>query len=118
MKYFFWYVFFILISCTENQDNFIKNLKTSHLVIHDTLNIKCDDLGNPCYCSEKLVSHEEEGKYNGTAFDIGTAGIYEDIYFAITEGRALTITSEMVAQLIGVIEEVHARNPLPLKFFD
>ena len=75
-----------------------------------------NDLGNPCYCSEKLVAHEEEGKYIGTAFDIGTAGIYEDIYFAITEGKKLTITPEMVAQLIGIIEEVHARNPLPLKY--
>ena len=75
-----------------------------------------NDLGNPCYCSEKLISHEEEGKYSGTAFDIGTAGIYEDIYYAITEGKKLTITPEMVAQLIGVIEEIHARNPLPLKF--
>ncbi len=75
-----------------------------------------DENKNPCYCSEKLITHEEEGKYEGTAFDIGTAGLYEDLYFAITENRKLRVTPEMIAELIRVIEEVHAENPLALKY--
>jgi hypothetical protein len=66
--------------------------------------------------SEKLVKHEEEGKFEGTAFDVGTASLYEQLYYKITEGRPMTVTPEMAAAVIGVIETVHAQNPLPLKF--
>ena len=59
---------------------------------------------------------EEEGKFNGTAFDVGTASLYEQIYFKITEGKPMTVTPEMAAAVISVIETVHAQNPLPLKF--
>ena len=72
--------------------------------------------GEPIYCSEKLVMHEEKGEYNGTAFDIGTAGLYKDVYYALTEGRKLTITPEMVTQIVSVMETVHAQNPMPLKY--
>ena len=75
-----------------------------------------NETGAPCYCKEKLITHEEEGKYNGTAFDVGTAGLYEELYYKIAEGKEMSITPEMVAQLISVLEEVRARNPLPLKF--
>ena len=75
-----------------------------------------NDAGRPCYCSEKLITHEEDGVYNGTAFDIGTAGIYEDIYYAITQNKKLTIPSETVARIISIIEEVHARNPLERRY--
>ena len=72
--------------------------------------------GNPSYCSEKLVKHVEEEKFAGTAFDIGTAKLYEQLYFKITEGRKMTVTAEMAADIISVIETVHAQNPLPLKY--
>lgn len=75
-----------------------------------------DAEGKPIYCSEKLVKHEEKGTYNGTAFDIGTAKIYEEIYFAITEGKAMSITAETARSIIGVIEQIHAENPLRVKF--
>ena len=52
----------------------------------------------------------------GTAFDIGTAGIYEGVYRALTEGAPLPVSCEQAAMGIGVIETVHAQNPLPLKF--
>ncbi|MBO4354300.1 MAG: Gfo/Idh/MocA family oxidoreductase [Clostridia bacterium] len=72
--------------------------------------------GMPVYCSEKLVAHEEEGEYDGTAFDVGTAKIYEEVYYAITEGKPLTVTCEQAAQVIRVIETTHATSPLPVKY--
>lgn len=70
----------------------------------------------PIYCSEKLNFHEEEGEYNGNAFSTGTAGIYEDVYYAITEKRPLFVTCEQAAEVVRVLETIHAENPLPLKF--
>lgn len=75
-----------------------------------------DENGNPLYCVEKLLIHEENGTYNGTAFDVGTAGIYEDIYYAITEKRPLKVTPEQSSMVINVIEKAHADSPLPVKF--
>jgi len=75
-----------------------------------------DGDGNPVYCSEKLIRHTESAQFAGTAFDIGTASLYEQLYYRITEGRAMTVTPEMAAAIISVIEEAHAANPLPLKF--
>ena len=75
-----------------------------------------DDTGNPIYCSEKLIKHVESGKFDGTAFDVGTATLYEQLYYKITEGRDMTVTPEMAADIISVIEAVHAENPLPIKY--
>lgn len=72
--------------------------------------------GDPIYCSEKLVKHEESGEFGGTAFDVGTATLYEQLYFKLTEGRAMEVTAKMARDVIGVIETVHAHNPLPLKY--
>lgn len=72
--------------------------------------------GEPIYCSEKLVRHDEDGTYNGTAFDVGTAGIYESVYYALTEGKELAVTSPQAAMVIEVIERTHAENPLPVKY--
>ena len=74
------------------------------------------DAGEPIYCSEKLVKHEESGTFGGTAFDVGTAKLYEQLYYKITEGKPMEVTPEMAAQIISVIETVHAQNPMPLKF--
>lgn len=75
-----------------------------------------NDKGDPVYCSEELKKHVEEGKFEGSAFDVGTENIYKDIYFALTEGKPMRVVPEMAAQVIGIIETVHAQNPLPLKF--
>lgn len=75
-----------------------------------------DGNGNPVYCSEKLVVHEEKGKYDGTAFDVGTSLFYEDLFYAITEGREMYVTAEKAAKIISVIETLHAQNPLPVRF--
>lgn len=75
-----------------------------------------DEDGKPIYCSEKLVVHEEKGTYTGTAFDVGTEKLYEDVYYAITEGRKLYIDPEKVRKIVGIIEIAHAENDLPVKF--
>jgi predicted dehydrogenase len=75
-----------------------------------------NEAGEPIYCSEKLVKHEESGTFDGTAFDVGTAKLYEQLYYKITEGKPMDVTPEMAAQIISVIETVHAENPLPLKY--
>ena len=75
-----------------------------------------DENHNPKYCSEKLIKHTEEGEIEGNAFTVGTASLYEQLYFLITEGKPMTVTPEMAARVIGVIETIHAQNPLPVKF--
>ncbi len=70
----------------------------------------------PVYCKENLITHEEEGNYDGTAFNVGTARIYENVYYKVTENKPLVVTNEMSKAVIGVIENVHAENPLPRKF--
>ncbi|MBO5843164.1 MAG: hypothetical protein J6R46_09215, partial [Clostridia bacterium] len=75
-----------------------------------------DDNWRPIYCWEPLNAHEEQGNYTGNAFDKGTKAIYESVYRAITEGAPLSVTCEMAAQVIDVIDTVHAQNPLPVKY--
>ena len=72
--------------------------------------------GDPVYCGESLIKHTEAIEFNGTAFDIGTAKLYDQLYYKITEGKDMTVTPEMAAEVISVIETVHAQNPLPLKY--
>lgn len=75
-----------------------------------------DEQGNPIYCCENLITHKEAGTFDGTAFDVGTASLYQQLYGAITRGEQMDVTPQMAAEIISVIETVHARNPLPLKF--
>lgn len=82
-------------------------------IVYDFLH---DGNRKPIYCSEKLVVDEESGKYEGTAFDLGTAGIYEDLYAAITEGREMYVTPDMAMKIISVIEVLHAQNFLPRRY--
>lgn len=75
-----------------------------------------DENKNPAYCSEQLITHTEEGCFDGDAFDVGTPSIYEQLYYKITENKPMTVTPKMAADVISVIEETHAQNPLPVKF--
>ena len=75
-----------------------------------------DENGNPLYCGEKLKKHVESGDFNGTAFDVGTAGLYKELYDRITEGKPMSVTADMAAAIISVAETVHAENPLPLRY--
>ncbi|MBE5740812.1 MAG: Gfo/Idh/MocA family oxidoreductase [Clostridiales bacterium] len=75
-----------------------------------------DENGEPLYCSEKLNFHTEEGTYEGTAFDVGTAEIYKNLYYVLTEGVPLAVALKHSRMTIGVIETAHAQNPMPVKF--
>lgn len=76
----------------------------------------CKPDKTPAYCSEKLNVHEETGSYGGTAFDVGTHDLYQNLYEAITEGKPLYVTPEMACRVIGVIETLHAKDDLPVLF--
>ncbi|MBE6687966.1 MAG: Gfo/Idh/MocA family oxidoreductase [Ruminococcaceae bacterium] len=75
-----------------------------------------DEEYNPIYCSEKLNFHEEEGEVVGTAFDVAVNGVYQNIYAHLTQGAELVLKPEMFAKLIGIIETVHAQNPLSIEY--
>lgn len=75
-----------------------------------------DENGEPTYCKENLITHEEEGEFDGTAFDIGTKKLYDTVYDAIVNGTPLPIGPEHASKVIWVIETVHAQNPLERKF--
>jgi predicted dehydrogenase len=75
-----------------------------------------DETGAPKYCSEKLIKHVEESEFGGTAFDVGSATLYRQLYFAITEGKPMEVTPQTAREIIRVIETAHEQNPLPVKF--
>lgn len=80
-------------------------------VIVDSLE---DENGMPIYCSEDLITAEEEGTFSGSAFDVGTQQMYVSVYNTLTTGAPLVVPAEYAAQIINVIETVHAQNPLPV----
>ena len=75
-----------------------------------------DENGKPVYCSENLEKHVESGEFDGTAFNAGTATLYEQLYYKITEGKDMDVTPEMASDIIGIIEQAHAENPMDIKF--
>ncbi len=75
-----------------------------------------DENGYPIYCRDNLVTHEEEGKFEGTAFNVAVDKFYRILYNTITTGEPLVITAEHAAKVINVIETVHAQNPMPVKY--
>lgn len=70
----------------------------------------------PTYCSETLVAHDESGEHVGTSFDIAVRDYYTMMYNRIKFGTPLTVTPEMAAKVISVIETIHAQNPLSKEF--
>ncbi len=72
--------------------------------------------GTPAYCSEQLEWHKEEEELTGTAFDFAVADFYKNLYDHITDGVPLVIPPEKVARQIEMIEEVHRRNPMPIRY--
>ncbi len=75
-----------------------------------------NEAGDPIYCSEQLITHTEEDSFSGDAFSVGTPEFYKQLYFKLTEDKPMTVTPEMAAEIISVIEAAHAANPLPVKF--
>ena len=81
--------------------------------VHEPLK---NDEGLPIYCREQLITHEEEGKFDGDAFLEGTGGFYKSLYATLTEGVPLAVPTEWAAEIIRIIEIVHGQNPMPVKF--
>lgn len=72
--------------------------------------------GLPIYCKDTLVKHEEKGEFSGTAFNVGPHKFYDMMYNKIVNNEELEIKPEYAAMVISVIEQVHAENPLPIKY--
>jgi len=73
--------------------------------------------GDPIYCWEELCKHEESQDFVARdVFTKSVAWLYENVYNAITRGDAWKVTPEMAAQVISVIECVHAENPMPVLY--
>lgn len=82
-------------------------------VIVDTLRNK---EGLPMYCSENLITHEEEGDFGGSPFDVAVQRLYEDLYHTLSGTGTMMIKNEDIAKIVNVMETVHAQNPLPVKY--
>ena len=72
--------------------------------------------GAPSYCGEALPFIEEEGKFNGSAFDQAVKDFYGMLYDTIIDGKPLKITPEMASEVVRIIEICHAQNPVPVKY--
>lgn len=70
----------------------------------------------PIYCKENLVKKTEEGTYEGDAFNVGTRELYKNIYENITADAPMYVTAQMASRIVGVIEAIHAQNPLQVRF--
>ncbi len=75
-----------------------------------------DSQAYPLYCRESLNAHTESGEYVGDPFDKGTEMFYYMVYNKMKNNVPMQVTPEQAAMIVGVIETVHAANPLPLKF--
>ena len=60
--------------------------------------------------------YEEEGEFEGSAFNVAVESFYNMLYNTLTTGAPLEITPETAAKIIGIIEKAHAENPLPVKY--
>ena len=76
----------------------------------------CDENGFPVYCKEELITHEEEGKYNGNPFNKGVENIYRNLYGAIFAGKELLVKPSLAARVIAIMQEVHGQNPLEVQY--
>ena len=75
--------------------------------------LKKGEEGLPLYCVEKLITHEEEGKFDGTSFTVAVQKFYQGVYDHLINGKELPLSLEDAAMVIQVIETAHAINPLP-----
>ena len=80
---------------------------------YETLRLE-NDL--PTYCRDNLIFHEESEKFGGSPFSVAVREFYRGVYECLTEGKPMEVTAKMAADVIHVIEQVHAANPLPIKY--
>ena len=104
---------FVCTPATYKMEYIVDGENLEQPVIRGSL---ADAEGYPIYCEEDLITHKEEGTFDGIAFEVATERMYRMLYKTLTEGAPLTVTPEHAAKIIGVIETVHAQNPLPVKF--
>ena len=71
--------------------------------------------GTPSYCSENLVTVEDHDTYDTTP-NLSSIRFYRMLYKHMCLWNPLTVKPEYAAQVVGIIETVHAQNPLPVKF--
>lgn len=69
-----------------------------------------DEEKEDVHTSDKLNMSTERLTFEGTALDIGTAEIYKDVYYALTENKPLRVTNEQAKMIIDIIERVFAQN--------
>ncbi len=71
--------------------------------------------GTPAYCGEQLTWHEERYEYKGDGFNYGVDCYYHMLYRHLAEGAPLEILPWQSKKQIAIMEEIHKRNPLPVK---
>lgn len=71
-----------------------------------------EDGVSPAYCGEVLEWNEFSEDIKGSAFDVGTATFYKNIYEHLVHGKELIIKPEKIVQQIKVSELMHAQNPM------
>ena len=59
---------------------------------------------------EGLNMNTEKIKFEGTALDVGTAEIYKDVFYALTENKPLRVSNEQAKRIIEIIEKVYKQN--------
>ena len=113
--------FLVTVECDSRQKKFAFEIvglpDTAIKEAKERVRTACDNTGIrfPNLCHTINLAPADRRK-EGSAFDVGTLNIYKDIYYALTEGKPMRVVPEMAAQVIGIIETVHAQNPLPLKY--
>lgn len=96
MKYIVAACILLLVSCVENNKDFIGSAKTYHLVVSDTLGVECDDLGNPCFIlpyKDFVLLADNSGRHLLTLYHCGGQGITNLLEKGKAENEALIITS-------------------------
>lgn len=71
-----------------------------------------DAKGNPMYCGENPVIHQESGELVGDAFSVGADVIYREIYALLTYGTPTTYTAGDFETIYRVLEIIHGESPL------
>lgn len=67
--------------------------------------------GNPLYCREKLLWHEDSWDMPETGlFDSMSAAYYDKLYRCLTTGEKHDVTHAQVRRQIAVIEQCHMQN--------
>ena len=70
----------------------------------------------PSYCMDSLTWHEFSEEMVGSAFDVGTRTLYENVHAHLCSAEPLKVRISQVLQQIRIMELAHAQNPMPVRF--